>query len=336
MIEPSPIGRHSGSDTPIQPMEPVLIIAGPTASGKSALALAVALRLGGCIINADSMQSYADLCILTARPGPADEARVPHRLYGIADASNPMNAARWRDAALAAITEAQRAGLVPIIVGGTGLYLRVLIQGLADIPDIPEAVRAQSADWLAKMGAEGLHGLLATIDPAAAARLHPSDSQRIVRAYEVISATGRSLLDWQTDARAPHHTHLFVPVILEPERAVLYRQCDARFLGMMQAGALAEAEALAQRALPPHLPLMKALGVPELIGHLAGKLNLAEAVRLAQQATRRYAKRQGTWFRHQMPDGLRLRTADRAALDALLKYYNNIMTGMTKKISKDG
>ena len=287
-----------------------MIVAGPTASGKSALALALAEALGGTVINADSMQVYRELRILTARPTPAEEARAPHRLYGVLPAAQLCSAGRWRALALAAVREAQAAGRLPIVAGGTGLYLRALMQGIAPVPDIAPAVRAAAAAEHARLGGEEFRRRLAARDPEGAARIRPSDRQRLIRAWEVIVATGRPLSAWQAMREADPENGLrdglrFLPLLLMPPRGALYAACDARLLRMIEAGALDEVAALDRLGLDPALPAMKALGVPELRRHLAGETPLAAAVAAAQQATRNYAKRQLTWFRHQLPEARR-------------------------------
>jgi tRNA dimethylallyltransferase len=283
--------------------ERAVLIAGPTASGKSALALALAEKLDGVVINADSMQVYRDLKIITARPSPAEEARAPHRLYGHVDAAENFSVGRWLIDARAALTEAGRGGRVAIVVGGTGLYFKALTMGLSAIPptpaDVREAVRARLADE----GPQALHAELARRDPATAARLNPGDRTRVARALEVLEATGRPLADWQREGMPPildptRATKIF----LTPDRAELYRRIDARFDAMLAAGALDEVAALAARGLDPLLPAMKAHGVPWLRRHLAGELSLADAAAEGKKDTRHYAKRQATWFRHQMPD----------------------------------
>lgn len=283
-----------------EPKPRVIVIAGPTASGKSGLALELAARFGGTIINADSMQIYRDLRILTARPDPAAaETRVPHRLYGFLDAAERGSAARWRVLALSAIEDAIAAGRVPFIVGGTGLYLRALLQGLAAVPDIPAMLREEAAALYRELGGEAFRDRLAELDPEVPARLPAGDRQRLMRAWEVVRATGRPLAEWQR-ATAKDAPYRFGTILLIPSREALYAACDARFAAMVAMGALGEAAALAARKLPPDLPAMKAVGVPELIAHLRGEWSLPEAVAIAQRATRRYAKRQLTWFRHQM------------------------------------
>ncbi|MBP7336515.1 tRNA (adenosine(37)-N6)-dimethylallyltransferase MiaA [Niveispirillum sp.] len=316
---------------------PVLIMGGPTASGKSGLALAFAKRANGVVINADSMQVYADLRIVTARPSAADEAEAPHTLYGVVPASVRMSAARWRELALAEIDRAHAAGLLPIVVGGTGLYLRSLMQGLSDIPDIPVSVRQAAMDLQAEIGSPGLHARLAAIDPATASRLHPTDSQRLIRAWEVIQATGRSISDWQAAPPTDVPTHLsFTTLVVEPPRPHLYAQCDRRFLVMLAQGAEQEVAALMAQNLDPVLPACKALGVPEIAAILSGALDRETAITKAQQLTRNYAKRQLTWFRNQMPTAVRLDSTELASEGVFAKFYDRIMTGMTKNIAKTG
>ena len=316
---------------------PVLVIGGPTASGKSGLALAWARRAGGVVINADSMQVYADLRIVTARPSEADEAEAPHTLYGIVPASMRMSAARWRELALVEIDRAHVAGRLPIIVGGTGLYLRSLMHGLSDIPDIPAEVRQSAMALQAEIGSPALHERLAAIDPVTASRLHPTDSQRLIRAWEVVQATGRSISDWQAAPPTDVPTHLsFTTLVVEPPRPRLYAQCDRRFLIMLEQGAEQEVSALMAQNLDPSLPAMKALGVPEIAAILSGALTRQAATERAQQLTRNYAKRQLTWFRNQMPAAVRLDSTELASEGVFAKFYDRIMTGMTKNIAKTG
>jgi tRNA dimethylallyltransferase len=286
---------------PSAAQEPIVIVAGPTASGKSALALAVGEALGGTIINADSMQVYRDLAVLTARPGAAELARAPHRLYGVIDAAEACSAGRWHDLALAEIAAAREAGRVPILAGGTGLYLRALLDGLAPVPPMPAALREEARSLHARLGGDAFRQALAARDPEAAQHLSPGDTQRLIRAYEVVAATGRPLAEWHR-RQGPGASPPAAAVVLLPPRATLYAACDARFLAMMERGALAEAKALLARGLDPALPAMKAVGVPELASLLAGRSSREAAIAAAQQATRRYAKRQYTWFRHQMPE----------------------------------
>jgi tRNA dimethylallyltransferase len=283
------------------PETTVIVVGGPTASGKSALALDLAEEFNGTVINADSMQIYRELSVLTARPTATDEARAPHRLYGALSGSERCSAARWQAMALEEIRTAKASGRVPIVVGGTGLYLRALMEGLADIPPVPADIRARSRDLHASVGSPGLHALLAERDPETAARLKPGDTQRLLRAVEVLEATGRSITAWQSDPASGPPTGLrFLPIVVDPPREFLYAACNGRFDRMIELGALDEVRVLMALDLPADLPVMKALGVPELSSYLAGEIDLATAAASARQSTRRYAKRQGTWFRHQL------------------------------------
>jgi tRNA dimethylallyltransferase len=284
------------------PHPSVVIIAGPTASGKSALALELAAALDGTIINADSQQIYRDLMILSARPDAAAMRRVPHRLYGILDAAERGSVGRWREMALTEIEAAQARGSLPFLVGGTGLYLRAIQHGLAAVPPIPAAIRAEAAALYEAFGGPTFRERLTGLDPAAASRLPSGDRQRLLRAWEVAQATGRPLGEWQRGAAGPL-PYYFATILTMPPREALYAACDARFAAMIADGAVEETAALAARGLAPDLPAMKAVGVPELLRHLRGETRLAEAVAAGQRATRRYAKRQMTWFRHQIvPD----------------------------------
>jgi len=264
-----------------------LILAGPTASGKSALALALAQRLGGTIINADAMQCYRELRNITARPSPADEFLVPHRLYGVRAAEKPANAAWWREAALAEF---------PIICGGTGMYFSSLVRGIANIPDPGEAARTEARTLLAGLGPEALH---ARLDPQTAAKLKPGDSQRIARAYEVLLATGRGLSWWQAQPTERLTGWNLRMILLDPPRDVLREAITIRFDAMLETGALAEVEAFLALGLDTGLPLMRAHGVPELAAYLRGEASLTTATARAIIVTHQYTKRQMTWFRHQ-------------------------------------
>jgi tRNA dimethylallyltransferase len=281
----------------------IILIAGPTASGKSALALALAEKLGGTIINADSMQVYRDLRIITARPTPEEEARLPHRLYGHVDAAENFSVGRWCTEVADVLAAAQRDAGAAIVVGGTGLYFKALTQGLAAVPPIPVQIRNEVRGRLASDGVEALHAELTRRDPAAAARLMPGDRARVTRALEVVLATGRSLLLWH-EANMPARVDaaLAAKVFLMPDRDALLHHIDARFDAMMAAGALDEVGVLAERHLDPNLPAMKAHGVPWLIRHRNGEIALAEAIEGGKRDTRQYTKRQATWFRNQLPD----------------------------------
>ena len=280
-----------------------VLIAGPTASGKSALASALAEALGGTIINADSMQVYRDLRIVTARPTAQEEARVPHLLYGHVDAAENYSVGRWCVDASAALAAVERAGRLPVVVGGTGLYFKALTRGLAAVPPIPPQIRAAVRERLERKGIAALYAELGERDAATARRLMPRDRARVTRALEVMLATGRSLTDWHAEGMKPAlDAQAAVKLFLDVERAELYRRIDGRFDAMLGSGALDEVRALASRGLDPALPAMKAHGVPWLIRHLSGEIDLVAAVEGAKRDTRRYSKRQGTWFRHQLPD----------------------------------
>jgi tRNA dimethylallyltransferase len=282
------------------PLKPILI-AGPTASGKSALALELAERLGGVVINADSMQVYAELRILTARPSQAEEARATHSLYGFVPAGEAYSAGRFVKDAAGAIAGAHAKGLRPIIVGGTGLYFKALTEGLSPIPGVDPTVRQRWRDEAQSKGAGELFIHLTMLDPETAARLNPSDTQRIVRALEVLTSSGRPLSYWQSQKGTPvvdlAAAHAFAIV---PERGPLQTRADARFDQMIEAGALDEAASLLRLGLDPELPSMRALGVAPLIAHLQGKASVAEAVAAAKLETRQYIKRQETWIRRYM------------------------------------
>ncbi|MGD0719499.1 MAG: tRNA (adenosine(37)-N6)-dimethylallyltransferase MiaA [Roseiarcus sp.] len=281
----------------------VLLIAGPTASGKSAAALALALQFGATIVNADSMQVYRDLRVLTARPDADEEGRAPHELFGVVDGAVNFSAGRWLAAATAAAERAAARGAPAIFVGGTGLYLRALTRGLSDIPAVPEAVRAHVRAEAAPLESAALHARLAALDPASAAGLRPGDRQRVLRALEVLAATGRPLASFHGARVAPPLAPgEWAGLFLAPERGALDAAIDRRFRAMLAAGALEEVAALAARRLDAALPVMRAHGVPHLIDHLDGKATLAEAASRSALDTRRYAKRQFTWARHQMPE----------------------------------
>ena len=280
-----------------------VLIAGPTASGKSALALALAQKNGGVVINANSMQVYRDLRIITARPTPEEEARAPHRLYGHVDAAVNFSAGSWVTDAAKVLAEAREQNALPIFVGGSGLYFKALTRGLSAVPPIPPQIREGVRARLERDGIEALHAELGKRDPASAERLKPRDRTRIARALEVVEATGRSLTDWHRDGLPPLlPPGTFSALFLEPEREALYARIDARFDAMLKEGALEEVAALAARRLDPLLPAMKAHGVPALIRHLEGEITLEEAAAIGRADTRHYAKRQFTWFRHQLPE----------------------------------
>jgi tRNA dimethylallyltransferase len=280
-----------------------VLIAGPTASGKSALSLALAKELGGTIINADSMQVYRDLRIITARPTREEEACVPHRLYGHVDAADNYSTGSWCVDVSAALRETQAVARLPIVVGGTGLYFKALTHGLAAIPPTPAEIRSRVRARLQAEGIVALYAELRERDPASAQRLMPGDRARVTRALEVVLATGRSLSDWQREGMTPVlDARNMVRIFLDVDRRELYPRIDTRFDAMLAAGALEEVRTLRGRNLDPALPAMKAHGVSWLIRHLAGEIGLAAAAEGAKRDTRRYTKRQATWFRHQLPD----------------------------------
>jgi tRNA dimethylallyltransferase len=277
----------------------VALIAGPTASGKSSLAMRLAESVSGTIINADSAQVYRDLRVLSARPTASEERALPHRLFGYIDGAEACSAPRWADDAKTAIAKCISAGKVPILVGGTGLYHRTLLDGIAPIPDIEPAIRAD----VRATPTEQLYAALEQEDPQSAARLHPADTARIGRAIEVIRSTGRTIGTWRQEKSGGLAADIALsPLLLLPNRDWLYARCDSRFATMFETSAVDEVSALLKRKLDPDLPVMNAIGVPEIRDFLAGVLNKDEAIQAAAQATRRYAKRQFTWFKGQSPE----------------------------------
>lgn len=280
-----------------------ILIAGPTASGKSALAVEVAQRMGGAVVNADSMQVYADLAVLSARPTLEEQQGVPHLLFGHVDGAVNYSVGHWLEDARRVAADLAAAGLLPIFTGGTGLYFKALTRGLSDIPAVPEAVRARVRAEAEGLAPQALHAQLAALDPAMGARLRPTDPQRILRALEVFEATGQSLAHFQgARTAAVYAPEACLSLFLAPDRESLYARIDRRFEAMMAAGALDEARRLAARDLDPMLPVMRAHGVPGLIASLRGEATLAEAVARGQADTRHYAKRQFTFVRHQLPE----------------------------------
>jgi tRNA dimethylallyltransferase len=281
-----------------RPKKALGLIAGPTASGKTALALHLAKSHNIEIINADSAQVYSDLPVLSAQPTPEEQARVPHRLFGYLDGSQACSAARWAADAKIAVAEAHAAGATPFLVGGTGLYMRTLLDGIAPIPEIDPGLRAT----IRQLPVAQAYAELQRRDPAAAASLAPSDSSRIARALEVAGSTGRSITEWRKEKTGGIANEVALqPLLLLPPRAWLYARCDARFEAMMAGGAVEEVKALLARTLPGDAPIMRAIGVPEISGMLARNIDRDEALALGQIATRQYAKRQFTWFRNQAP-----------------------------------
>ena len=284
----------------------IVIVAGPTASGKSALALALADEFAGTIVNADSQQVYRDLAVLTARPSEVEMARAPHRLYGVIDAAENCSVGRWLALANAEIDAARAVGRLPILVGGTGLYLEALLNGLVEMPPIPASAREEARSLHAELGGSAFRDRLAALDPVGAAKLAPTDTQRLTRAYEVVLATGKPLSAWQA-LQEPNRDLHAAAIVLLPERDALYRASDARVSRMMDAGAEAEARALLGRALPDSLPAMKAVGVRELRDCFGGAITRDAAVAAMQQATRQYVKRQYTWFGRRLTNSEMLR-----------------------------
>lgn len=274
------------------------LIAGPTASGKSALALALAERANGAVINADSAQVYRDLRIVSARPDEAEEERAPHRLYGYRDGANACSAADWANDAKAEIELCRAEGLLPILVGGTGLYLRTLLDGIAPVPPIDPVVR----ETVRALPVADAYAALLAEDANAAARLNPADTTRVARALEVVRSTGRTLAAWQKEKAGGIRADIqLAPLILLPPRDWLYARCDQRFEMMMEKEGLAEVRALLSRRIDPALPVMRAIGVPEIAAYLEGRMSRDEALTAGRTATRQYAKRQYTWFAHQPP-----------------------------------
>jgi tRNA dimethylallyltransferase len=281
-----------------QPRKSIALIAGPTASGKSALALHLAEIANGVVINADASQVYADLRILSARPSDEEMARAPHRLFGYRDAATACSAADWAEDARIEIDAAHAAGQLPILVGGTGLYLRTLLYGIAPVPEIDPEIRSR----VRSLPTHRAYFALTREDPEAAKRLAPQDTTRIARALEVLRSTGKTLSEWQQQLEGGIADQVKVSAaILLPPREWLYARCDARFEAMIEQGGVAEAEALRARDLDPELPAMRAIGVRDIIAWRAGEIGRYDMIERAQAATRRYAKRQYTWFRHQPP-----------------------------------
>jgi len=276
----------------------IILIGGPTASGKSALALRLARERNGNIINADAMQIYAGLPILTAQPDPKDKAEIPHLLYETTDAAEASSAGKWLVQARAAIEETIKAGRQPIIVGGTGLYFDALMGGLAEIPPIPDDARAKTAQLYIKLGEKDFRTELAKRDPESAARIAHNDKQRLIRAYEVALHTGKTLGDWHKASQGAEQNFAAEYHLLLPAREELYAACDKRFLDMIERGAIEEVKNFLKRGLPPTLPSMKILGVRELAEYIRGEKTLEESITKAQQMTRNYAKRQVTWFKN--------------------------------------
>lgn len=312
-----------------------VLIAGPTASGKSALAVHVARLIGGTVVNADSMQVYGDLRILTARPSREDESVVPHRLYGVVDGAVNFSAGRYVEAASALLGELAASGRRPVFVGGTGLYFKALTDGLSEIPPVPDAIRAELRAAHAGRPTPELHGALARQDPLAASRLTPNDRLRIERALEVLAATGRSVTDFRGMRKpGPLAAARLVRVVLAPDRTSLRERIDRRFERMIAAGALDEVARLAARGLDTALPIMRAHGVPPLAAHLRGEMSLSDAIARGQADTRAYAKRQSTWARTQMADWAAIAPADAAGTaERLIREADRAGAGKSRGVS---
>lgn len=305
----------------------IWLIAGPTASGKSALALRLAATTGGEIVNADALQLYSDLRLLSARPSAEEEARAPHHLFGVADGADGWSVGRWLRAATAVLDDIAARGRTAIVVGGTGLYFKALISGLADIPAIPAPARAEAAALYDEAGEAAVRERLKAADPLAEARIAPADRTRLTRALEVWLATGKPLTAWQTDTQPTLAPGTWRAIALEPDREALYARCDARLEAMVRDGALDEVARLTARNLSPNQPVMKAVGVRELAAHLAGATTLEAALALAQQETRRYAKRQLTWIRNQTPDWPRIVSLDPGEAWAVFSTFASTANG---------
>jgi len=307
---------------------PVLLIHGPTASGKSALALRAARAVDGEIVNADALQLYADLRALSARPTDDEMDGIPHHLFGVVDGADGWSVGRWARAASPLLDEIRGRGRVPVVVGGTGLYFKALTEGLADIPPTPAAVRTGVGKTFDDLGEARFRELLASFDPVAEARIAPGDRMRLSRAMEVLEATGKPLTAWQAETSPALPADAWRAVVIEPEREALYARCDARFDAMLADGALEEVQALIARDLDPDLPVMKAVGVRELSAHLRGDLSLAEAADTARRETRRYAKRQLTWLRNQTPDWPRITQTDAEGAWGQFLAHGPALTGL--------
>lgn len=313
-------------------MHPAILIHGPTASGKTALAIEVARKLGGEVINADSMQVYRDLQVISARPTEEEMDGVPHHLFGYVDAAARYSTGEWLEAARSVLKRLQRQNKHAVIVGGTGLYLLALTQGLSDIPPVPDDIRAEVKQISDTEGADGLRARLAPHDPDLAERLGTGDKQRLARAYEVWLATGRPLSDFQTERQPPVlKDGEWVGYALTPPRSALYKKIDRRFEGMLMQGAMAEARALVARDLDPELPAMKAHGMPWLAAFVRGEISAEEAAENAKRDTRRYAKRQFTWIGRQFPFWPRIPSPEIGdRLRVIFALYREIDTAHTE------
>ena len=324
----SPAAPRLAEDYGVRP--PIIIVAGPTACGKSALALKLAEVFQGIIINADSMQMYRDLSLLTAKPSATDMERVPHRLYSILYATETCSAAHWLALAHSEIENAYVSGKLPIVVGGTGLYLETLRHGLALVPEIPATVRAETRVLMTAIGPAAFHDELAKRDPVMATRLHPSDTQRMQRAWEVITTTGCSLSYWWQKKRIDIRGR-FCVLLLMPKRKVLQESCNKRFVQMVKVGGISEVAALLAQNLPHSCPIMRALGVAALTDYIQGRSTLENAILAGQLLTRRYAKRQCTWFRHHLTDSLIVHDIYSAGHSSILEIFSFIRNFLLKE-----
>lgn len=307
--------------------KPVIVIGGPTASGKSAIALEIAGEFGGEIVNADSMQIYADLPVITARPAAEDRARAPHHLYGVLGMADRCSAGEWRSRALETIREIHRRDATPIVVGGTGLYLKALMTGLHTMPDVPADLRESLNRRLQAEGAPALHAELLVSDPETADGLNAADGQRVVRALEILMHTGRGLRSWQAGETEDAPADLrFVTLALAPPREDLYATANDRFDRMLHAGAIDEVASLLERSPPSDFPLLKAVGVPPIRAFLEGDIGRERLKELGKRDTRRYAKRQMTWFRHQFIPQIPIKTKySEINLDRIFSKIRNLL-----------
>ena len=314
----------------------LLMICGPTASGKSHLAQQIARRVSGIIINFDAIQVYKELRILTARPTEAEEAALPHRLYGHVSMVRPHSAAQWLVDVKKEIDQCVDSGKLPVLVGGTGLYMKALMDGLSEIPSVPAEIRTQVEHIYKEKGEAAFRALLAEKDPVSATRLKPNDAQRLKRAYEVALATGKPLSYWQETPKTPPYPNArFLVLNVDIPRDLLYARCDARFDAMLGAGALDEAKSIKEQVVDRKLPAMKAIGLPQLLGYLEGQMSLDEARIHAKQMTRNYAKRQLTWFKNQLPDKVNI-SHDFAQDPAILgKIEELLLKFIDRKPAKD-
>lgn len=294
----------------------IIILGGPTASGKSALALDIAKKIDGVIINADSQQVYLEIPIITAQPTTEEQAQVPHKLYGIISVRELFSVVQWLELVTKEINNVFNQGKTPMLVGGTGMYIKALVEGIAEVPEINPDIRQQVRQICDQDGAETIHAILTEKDPQIAAKLKPNDRQRVLRAYEVLLDTGKSLLYWQQQKVTPiFPSEMFKTFFLLPDRAEVYEKCNLRLIQMLEKGLLDEMQALDAMQVPATFPAMRAHGIREFIAYLHGKISLSDATAQAQQATRNYVKRQFTWFRHQMRDAVAITCADGVNID---------------------